>query len=133
MKSGISILLVAEPGPLRNGLEALLRSIMPEHSIAAADDAVAMMNHVAVQQPEIVLLDFRLLGDEAWPLLRRMKQISPSTQRIVLADDVLQQQAIATPAAEEVLLKGVAAAELVKIIEKRLPGPAPAEQPPGES
>lgn len=119
MKSAISILIVTEPGTLRNALEALLHSILSAHSITTLDDAMTMMSWIAAYQPDIVLLDFRLLGDEAWAILRRMKLLSPGTQRIVLTDDVLQ-QAVALTAAEEVLLKGIAATELVTIIKRTL-------------
>lgn len=123
MQPSHSVLIVAPPGALRRGLQALLHSMASIRSITLAEDGADSLQLVAAQQPDIVLIDLRMLGDEAWTVLRRIKVSSPLTQRIVLADDVRQQEQMAAQAAEGILLKGALPAELVSVVERLLSAP----------
>lgn len=118
-----SVLIVAPTGALRRGLQALLHSMATIRSITLAEGSADTLQWVADHRPDIVLIDLRMLGDEAWTVLQKIKESSPLTQRIVLADDVQQQREIASSPAEAVLLKGTLPAELVGVVERLLAAP----------
>lgn len=118
-----SVLIVAPPGALSRGLQALLHSMATIRSATLAEDGADILQLVADQRPDAVLIDLQILGNEAWTVLRQIKASSPLTQRIVLADDVRQQKQVAAPAAEEILLKGALPAELVSVVERLLAAP----------
>ena len=122
----MNVLIVAHANLMRSSLQALLWSIPHITGVELADDVEAALPAIAASQPELILLDLYLLGDEIWSVLRQIHTLSPSSRRIVLADDVLQQAEVEAPAAEAVLLKGALPAELVTTVERLLTPPADA-------
>lgn len=120
----MNVLIVAHADEMRRGLQALLGSIPHITSVELADDTVSALQAIAAYQPELVLLDLYLLGDEIWSALRQIRRLSPGSRRVVLADDVDQLAEVKAPAAEAVLLKGTPPGQLVTTVE-RLLGPPP--------
>lgn len=120
MKNGILVLIVARPGPLRDGLRALLTAIPQIDRIVQADDMPAALDVIAEHRPALVLVDCIPRSDEWCTAVRRVKVESPQTRTIALAEDVQQQQA-AQAMADVVLLKGAPAAELYATLERLLP------------
>ena len=119
----MNVLIVAHADAMRRSLQALLGSIPHITSLELAEDTVSALQAIATYQPELVLLDLYLLGDEIWSALRQIRRLSPASQRVVLADDVDQLAEVKAPAAEAVLLKGSSPGELVTIVERLLPPP----------
>ena len=119
----MNVVIVAHADGMRRSLQALLGSIPHITSVELAEDAASALQAIATCQPELVLLDLYLLGDEIWSALRQIHTLSPASRRIVLADDVAQQEELQAPAAEAVLLKGALPAELVTTVERLLPPP----------
>lgn len=119
----MTALIVARGRTLRNSLQTLLGTIPGLGAIEATDDTLAALQWVAVYQPALIVLDFYLLGDDVWTTLRKIQTLSPGSQSIVLADDVQQQSEIERPAADAVLLKGTAPAELIAVVERLLAAP----------
>lgn len=122
MKNGTLVLIVARPGPLRDGLRALLTAIPQIDRIIQIDDIAVALSVIAEQRPALVLLDCIPRSVEWCTAVRRVKVESPETRTIVLAEDVLQQQA-AQAAADVVLLKGASAADLYATVERLLHQP----------
>jgi DNA-binding NarL/FixJ family response regulator len=115
-----SALIAARPGPLQDGLQALMTAIPQIEIVARADDASAVVRLVTEYRPSLVLLDTSLVGNEAWTMLRQIKAEWPQARCTVLADNVQQQQEATAAGADAVLLKGFPAARLVATIEKLL-------------
>jgi DNA-binding NarL/FixJ family response regulator len=113
-------LIVALPGPWRDGLRAMLMEIPRIKSIHLADDASAALSAVAVDRPALVVLDAGLLGDAAWALTERLRARWPQTLCLVLVDDNQQRRKARASGADAVLVKGCPAAALFETIESLL-------------
>jgi DNA-binding NarL/FixJ family response regulator len=100
-------LLVVRPGPLRDGLSALL-SAMPEiRLVAHAEDADAALGFLARQCAELVLIkldagDRQLLG----PVIE-MRALCPDTQVVALIEDERDRQVAEASGTDLVMVVGV--------------------------
>jgi len=117
MESGVSVLIVAGPGSLRTGLQALLSSIVPVNSIQVAENKRAVQRLASRHKPALALLDSQGSGDQVWITLQAIKAASPQTRCIVLVEDVHQLQAGDAELADVLLLQGTSPEELVATIE----------------
>ena len=113
-------LIAAPPVPLRYSLQALLARLPQVDSVQNVEDTRSMLAILTDAQPQLVVLDVGLLGDETRPMLRLIKAIAPRAHIVVLVDDIEQQHALQTASADLVLLKGYPAAELFASIERLL-------------
>lgn len=118
-----SVLIVARPGSLRDGLRALLTASRRIELIEEAEDEAEVLGIVVERRPAVVLLDASLAPAGTRTLLDRIRVISPETRRVVLAESVQQKREIEAPGADVVLLHGAPAATLLLTIEKYLSGP----------
>ena len=118
-----SVLIIARPGSLRDGLRALLTTSRRIELIEEAEDEADILRIIAEGRPAVVLLDASLAPGGARTLLDKIRQLSPETRRIVLAETVLQKQEIEAPGAEVVILHGSPAATLLLTVEAYLSGP----------
>lgn len=119
-KQTIFTLLVARPGPLKDGLRALLTAI-PQIDIVAQVRDVATAPVVAAEfQPRLLIVDGGLPRLDLAALLPEIKALSAPTRCIVLAQDVAQQQTAAAAGADAVLLIGSFAEELAQVVEQLL-------------
>lgn len=112
-----SILVVAQPGLLRTSLVAVLTSAPEINVIAEADDLSLALSILEQQHPDLILVADNL-NDQDWLVLRQIKLQFPQTRRVVLVDDVQQKQALESPGAEAVLLKGAPASNLFTALER---------------
>ena len=100
-------LLVVRPGPLRDGLNALL-SAMPEiRMVAQAEDIDAALSFLARQCVELVLIkldtgDRRLLG----PVME-MRALCPDTRVVALIEDERDRQVAKASGTDLVVMIGV--------------------------
>jgi DNA-binding NarL/FixJ family response regulator len=115
-----SILIVARPGRLRDALRALLATLPQLEIVGQADNGFSALKLVAERRPSLILLDTTLLDDEVKALVSQVKANWPQTRCLVLADNSRQQQVAKSAGADEVLLKGYPAANLLTNIEKLL-------------
>ena len=123
-EKSISVLIIAEPGGLQDGLTALI-SVVPyvdriyhESSIAEA------LGKISQYRLELVLLDADLLGDKMVDSLISLKNHDPEPKYFVLANDVRQEQLAKGAGVDGVLLKGYPAEKLLATIEALLKGHA---------
>jgi DNA-binding NarL/FixJ family response regulator len=120
MKSHVLVLIVARPGPLRDGLRALLTTVPQIELVGQVDNAPSALKMVAERRPAVVLLNPDLPGDEVWTVLKGIKAEGSQTRCIVLADNIQQQQVAKAAGADYALLKGFAATRLLRTIESLL-------------
>ena len=113
-------LIVARPGPLRNSLQSLMRTIPQIEILAETSDPSALLRMGAGIQPDVVLLDASLPEEQVWAALRQIKEEWCHTRSIVLVEDSQQQQEIEAAGADVALLKGYPAAKLIATIEELL-------------
>ncbi len=115
-----SVLLIAEPGLLRDCLRALLNALSQAARVEEADTVASALEFAVKHQPSAVLFAMNMPAEEAAIALRQIKSRSPRTQRIILVDTAQQKQQIEAPSAEAVLLKGGLPADLVATFRKLL-------------
>ena len=115
-----SVLIVAKPTRMREGLRALLMAMPQLKIIGQVDDGPSAMQMISDHHPALILLDSNLPEDEAWVVLKQVKNGS-NTRCLVLADTVQQQRVARAEGADDVLLTGVPAAKLFTTIERLLP------------
>lgn len=114
------ILVLGKPGPLRDGLVALLRTVPKVGVVKLADDAVAGLTMIAQHNPKLVLLDAALPKDTAWMVLQQVKIKWPGIHCVVLGDSIQHCQRAELAGASRVILKGSSAAQLPVTIERML-------------
>lgn len=118
-----SALIVAKPGPLRDGLRALLTAMPQIGAVDMASDVPSALRTVFEHSPTLVLLDSDLTNGEVWLTVRRAKAKWPQAWCIFLANDLQQHQEAEAAGADAVLLKGFPPARLVAMIVRLLPKP----------
>lgn len=119
-KSRALALIVARPGPLREGMEALLASVPQVELVATVGRASAALS-VAVAQPlDLLLLDAGLPDDDDCRLLRLCRRQRADLRCIALADDTAQEQAARAAGADAVFLKGFPADAFAETVEQLL-------------
>ena len=84
MKKSISILIVDDHEVVRNGMRSYLETL-PDFSVvgeaSSGEEAVALVSELI---PDIVLMDLIMPGMDGIETTRRVKQVSPRTQVVVL-------------------------------------------------
>ena len=125
MRQPLKALIVAKPGRVCDGLQALLTAIPEISSIAQTDEATSALRMIAERRPDLVLLDFSLTGDEIRAMLRQIKAGSGQTKCLVLADDAEEGQIAEAAGADAILIKGFTAQKFIKTVRRLLPGQGP--------
>lgn len=120
---GASALIIAQPGPLRDGLHALVGTMPQIGTVNVSGDVESSLGLRFNRCPSLVLLDAHLNEDNVWLAVRRVKRKWPQARTIVLAGTVEQQEAAEAAGADVVLLEGFPAGRLVAAIVKLLPQP----------
>jgi len=115
-----SALIVAKSADLREGLHALLAVMRQIGPISHASDGASALRQVKEQCPDIILLDFDLLHEDAPAVLRGIKAQCPHTRCLAFTDHAHRRGEAQSAGAAVVLLKGHPAASLVSIILKLL-------------
>ena len=115
-----SLLLVARSGRMREGLQALLRTIPEIEIVGQADYESQALALIAQQQPDLVLLDSSLTLQEMLPTLMQIKGGYPRTRCIVLVENAQQQGAAREAGADSALITGFSAEVLHAAIDQVL-------------
>lgn len=119
--NGLSALIVAQPGPLRSGLRALLTVVPRIQSVEQANEVPAILEALEADLPALVLLDAGFSDDGISHIVRSIKAVGDRSRCLVLADDIQQQQEAQAAGADVALIKGVPAVKLFEAIEELLP------------
>lgn len=120
-----SVFILAHPGPLRDGLRALLLAMPEVEWVVEHEDAVLAVQELARSHPHLALVDAESFGGHIRGLLDEVRRVSPTTRRIALAGTVDQIRDLETPLAELFIVHGTSAAEVAAAIQ-RLAAPAAA-------
>lgn len=114
-------LIVVRPGPLRDGVEALMASVSQIEIIGKVDAASAALRLVFEHRPDLLLLDAGLPRAETWSVMRYCRIEHPELRCIILADDAEQVREATNAGADAVFLKGFPADKFVSTVERLLP------------
>lgn len=106
MKDDVPILIVAKSGRWRDSLQVLIRAVEGVELLAPTDGIASALPLLAAYAPLLVVLDFNLLGDEAWTLLQQIKRDYPQVRCLALIESETQKQLVQAAGADNVLLAG---------------------------
>ena len=126
----MKLMIVAEPGRLRDGLQALLDSFRALQPAVVLDDGRSALLSIRNGWPDLVIVDYHLFGEATPDFVRAIRQARSQVYCIVVADRLGQFQPFLNAGADRVLLKGFSAAELSTAVEQLLdngPGSQPSD------
>jgi DNA-binding NarL/FixJ family response regulator len=104
-KNIIIVLIATRSIPLADGLDALLKAIPQIEDVQIARNLENAYQRIEAGKPQIALIDSVLLASNPEVALQKIRTLSPTTQRVLLSDDV---QAVKwmPQYAEAILIKG---------------------------
>ena len=110
-------LIVAKPGPLREGLRAALSAMPCMHVVGEVDKATLALRIHLDPAPALILVSADGPGLGAADTWEQIRAQWPEARYIILADTVQQQEEAQAAGADLVLLKGFAASQLFVAVE----------------
>jgi two-component system NarL family response regulator len=114
------ILIVARPGPLREGVEALLTSVPQIEIIGTAPRTSRAIEIIGEQSVNVLLLEAGLPRNGASRLVAFCRRKRPGLRCLVLADTMDQVREARAFGADAVFLKGFPADRFVRTMERLL-------------
>lgn len=119
----LSALIVAGPGPLRDGLHALVKTMPQIRAVIVVTDVHSAFKAEFAFHPGLVLLEGDVAGGEISLTVTRARARWPGARTIVLAGNVRQQQQAEAAGADVVLMEGFPASGLVSTIARLVAQP----------
>lgn len=113
------ILIIAPPGDLQIGLQALLTTHLDVDVLVIGKGSLAL-KVIDIHKPAMVILDDDLLNDTVPMIIQGVKSSCPDTATIVMVNDEFGRQKIFDQGADLILLKGIPPVKLLSLIEERL-------------
>ena len=112
------VMIVAEAGRLRDGLQVMLDSFPDLETVVVVDDGTSALEAIRSGRTDLVILDAHLFDEGTVALIRVAKQGWNGTHCIVVAESLRQFRSLLDAGADVVLLKGFSAAELRRAVEQ---------------
>ncbi len=116
--SGASVLVVAEEGPLRDAVQALLTAIPELEQIHYAPEAQSALRIIEADRPDLVVVIADVLRGDLATFFERAKATRSERKWVVLAKDPRQQDEAESAGFDIVLPIGTPAAELAETIQE---------------
>lgn len=113
-------LIVAKPGHLWDGVQSLLRTLPEIEIIAEIKFPSVLLRMGSEMQPDLILLDASLFGENIVKAITKISEEWPHTQCVVLVEDSKHHQAVCDAGADLVVQQGFPATKLVAAIEELL-------------
>jgi two-component system, NarL family, response regulator DevR len=120
MSDTIRILLADDHAVVREGLRALLEQQPDLRIVAEASDGPSAVRQVAIELPDVVVLDMKMPGTGAVDTITTIKQLRPRTQVLVFtsyAEDSQVRDAL-TAGATGYLLKDALSDDLIRAVRE---------------
>ena len=111
-------LLVVKPGPMRDGLDALLYAMPEVQVVVHANDAHASVDFCRQQITDLVILEVRPGDQDLLAKVADMKALCPQVQVIALIHDEEDRRSAKTAGADSVLSLGTRATKLRDVIQE---------------
>lgn len=110
------VLLVVRPGPLRDGLNALLSSMPEVQLVVQANDANAAIDFCQGRTNELVIMEITPGDRGLLAKVTEMKALCPQGQVVALIHDEDDREPAEESGVDIVLTSGVRAAKLKQVI-----------------
>lgn len=120
MRERVTVLIIAKPGQVRDGLRALLHAIPGVDVVDRPCDGMLNADLLAEYNPALILVDCRLVDTRTLDALRRLKTQNPGVCLLILVEDVEQRQLAQDTGFEHVMIKGSSAEKLAKTVRELL-------------
>jgi DNA-binding NarL/FixJ family response regulator len=117
-KHGSVVLIVGEPGPMRDSLKMALSALPQVGAVDLAPSAESALLAMAERSPALVVYDADMPGDNLGAVLAAVAKLQGKS--LVIADSREQQIRAEAAGASIALLKGHRAARLLEIVESLL-------------
>jgi DNA-binding NarL/FixJ family response regulator len=121
MAQPVAVLIIAQPGQFRDGLQTLLKALPQVGDVVHADDSTVLPAVPFRAAPALVVLDGGGCCRGDLDDLRHLKARWPQTRCIVMVEAECDAQEMLTTGADVVLVKGILATRLLAIVEELLP------------
>jgi DNA-binding NarL/FixJ family response regulator len=112
-----SALVVARPGPMLEGLVAMLATMPWLAHVWEAHDVPAALRLIEQHHPGLILLESGLPADDLWAALHAIKGLCPGSYCIVLTEDEGQREEARAAGADDTLSTGLSAVRLFETID----------------
>jgi DNA-binding NarL/FixJ family response regulator len=112
------VVIVAQPGRVRDGLQALLMAIPQIKIVGLANDVESALNIATDCAPDLVLLGIDLQNGGYGTVLGQIRARWPHARCLILADTVQQRRAAQSAGADDVLLRGFATPKLFESVHR---------------
>jgi DNA-binding NarL/FixJ family response regulator len=106
------VLLAVKPGPLRDGLDALLYATPDVQLVAHANDTDAAIAFCQQHPTKLVILEVRLGDRDLLAIVPQMKALDPQGQVIALIHDEGDRKPVEKSGVDVVLTTGMRAVKL---------------------
>ena len=113
------ILIVAPPGDLQIGLQALITSHL-EVDVLVTSEVSAAISVIKIHNPVLLILDQDLPGNSVLAIIQDVKSTWPNIGCMILAKDALRRSEFEEIGTDLVVIKGLPGAKLVAEIKKLL-------------
>ena len=110
------VLLAAKPGPMREGLDALLDSIPEVSLVAHATDVDAARSFYQRYPTQLMILEIRPGDRSLLAAVSELKSLSPQSQALVLIHEDGDRPAAEASGADSVLVTGTRASKLKEAV-----------------
>ena len=120
-RDGLMVLIVSEPGPMRDSLQVALSVLPHVETVDLADTAESALLAMAERAPALVVYDTDVSVKNLEDVLAAVTQLGGKS--LVIADSREQQDRATAAGASKALLKGHRAAEVLEIVESLLSQP----------
>lgn len=120
----LRIVIVDDHSVLRSGLKMLLESQTDMEVVGEAQDTASALRVIQECVPDVMTVDLSMPGGSGFELLRKLKDLSPSTRFVVLTmhDDPAYFRAAVAAGADGFVLKKAADSELMTAIRSATQG-----------
>jgi len=114
-------MIVAEPGRLREGLQAMLASFLGAEPMVAGGAELPVMETIRSTRPDLIILDSGFFDARTEAFVRELKSEWNWMGCVLLIDRIRDFQTMQDAGADCVLLKGFPAGRLFAAVEELLP------------
>jgi len=118
-----SVLIVASPGELREGLQALLATRSQIGRVLVANDGAEALSAIERSCPELLVVDGNIPASNVRRLLERTREECPHSRSLVLVDSAVQLNEAESAGADRAVLKGYPAAQLLRVVSELIDRP----------
>ena len=118
-----TVLIVASPGELREGLQALLATQFQIGRVLVANDGAEALSAIERSCPELLVIDGNILASNVRRLLERAREECPHSRSLVLVDSAAQLNEADSAGADRAVLKGYPAAQLLGAVSELIDRP----------